>query len=298
MTARQGYQRHDRSKATSGAVQRVKRRATAVGTTIVLAIIFVWLLFPFLWVISCSLRPLSKMFRYPPEWLPSPITFDNFQWVFARETFWMTLRNSLILSIGAALIVLVVCSLPAFSLARLKYPGKRGIMLFIMATQMLPLVLLLIPLFILMSRLRLINNYASMLLVYVNHSIPFSVLMLRSYFVNFPMELEEAAMVDGCTRMQAFRHITLPLSLPGLVAVALFVFIVVWNDIFYALVLTNNIHVRPVSVQLYMLATTDFAATNWGGILAESVLITLPVVLIFTFLQRYLIQGMTAGAVK
>ena len=276
----------------------IRKRLPDFAAWLATIIILLILLFPFLWMLSSSLRPINKLFRYPPEWLPIPLTFENFQWALSRSSFWVTLQNSTILAISAALITLVVCLLPAYSLARLKYPGKKAIMIFIMATQMLPIVLLLIPLFYIMAKLQLLNTKASLLLVYVNHSIPFSVLMLRSYFVNLNPELEEAALVDGCTKFGALRHVTLPLSLPGLVSVALFVIVVVWNDIFYSLVLTNNVQARTVSVQLYMEATTDFAATNWGGILAESVMITLPVTILFMFLQKYFIQGLTSGAVK
>jgi multiple sugar transport system permease protein/raffinose/stachyose/melibiose transport system permease protein len=163
---------------------------------------------------------------------------------------------------------------------------------------MIPGVLIVIPLFVVFTRLRLVNTYWGLALGYATFTLPYAIIQLRAFFANFPVELEEAALIDGCSWLGAFVRVTLPLSIPGVVAVALFSIVLAWNDLLFALILTGDIKAMTVAVQLYNMSTSQFASTNWGGILAEATIITLPVVVVFVFLQSYLVQGLTAGAVK
>ncbi|QPM68162.1 carbohydrate ABC transporter permease [Atribacter laminatus] len=275
-----------------------KKRIVNFLLNIILAIILAWVVFPYFWAVSSALRPISKLFTLIPEWLPSPLTLENYKWAFTDKNFLITLKNSIIIGILTALFSLVLSSLSGYSLARFKFKGKKTIVTSLIVSQMVPGVLLIIPIFVIFSQLHLVNTYLGLMLAYSTFSIPFCVLLLRSFFAQFPEELEEAAMVDGCSRLGSFVRITLPLSFPGIMAVTLFCFILAWNDFLFALVLTRDTTVMPVALQLYNISTVQFAAGNWGGILAQGTIITLPVAILFVLLQQYLIQGMTSGAIK
>jgi multiple sugar transport system permease protein len=258
----------------------------------------VWLLFPYFWVLTTSLRPSDKMFTATPQFLPRPLTREHYVWAFEQETFRRPLWNSTVTASMTALLSVAASALGAYSLARYRYRGKRQFLSALLVTQMLPGTLLVLPIFLLINRLGLYNTYTGLILAFTSFTVPYSLVLLRSFFMDSPIELEEQAMVDGCSRLRAFWHVVLPLALPALVAVALFDFVWVWNDILWTTTLTRSTDRVGVSVALNNL-TTDFrVVTNWGGIFAQGALITLPIVVIFVFLQQYLIEGLTAGAIK
>jgi len=279
--------------------RRRMRWSTSTFLLYVLIIgLMLWILFPFYWMVNSSLKPNTELFRFPPTWVPDVWTLEHYHWALTNERFLIPLLNSTIVALLTAGIATSVSALAAYALARYSVRGKRAVMGALVATQMVPGVLLVIPLFIVFTRFNLINSHLGLALGYSTFAIPFAVLQMRAFFANFPVELEEAAIIDGCSRLGAFFRITLPLSIPGVIAVALFCVVLAWNDLLFALILTGDVTAQTVAVQLYNLSTSQFASTNWAGIIAEASIITLPVVIVFVFLQKFLVQGLTAGAIK
>jgi len=264
----------------------------------VILVLMLWILFPFYWMVISSLKLQTELFDFPPTWWPSVVTYENYEWAFTNPRFLGPLLNSTIVAFLTSSLATPIAALGAYALARYSIPRKRGLMGALVATQMIPGVLIVIPLFVLFTRLKLVNTYLGLAMGYATFLMPFALMQLRAFFANFPVELEEAAMIDGCSRLGAFLRVTLPLSVPGVVAVALFSIVIAWNDLLFAMILTGDIKATTVAVQLYQMSTSQFASTNWGGIIAEATIITLPVVIIFVFLQNYLVQGLTAGAIK
>ena len=268
------------------------------GCQILLVVLLAFVAFPFYWSVVTTLKTPPEQFAKVPTFLPHPLTFDNYKWVFEHKDFMRSLRNSMILAPLGAIGAVVLTTTFGYSLARYRYRGKKAIITFLVATQMLPGVLTIVPLFVVFAKLKLVNTYLGLLLGYWTFSVPFSALMLRGFFNNFPVELEEAALIDGCSRLGAFIRITLPLTIPGIVTVALFAFVGVWNDLLFALVLTRDLDAMTATVFLSNMITQQYSSTNWGGMIAVGSVLTIPTVIFFVFLQRAIITGMTAGAIK
>ncbi len=253
-------------------------------------------LFPFYWMINTSLKPQSEVFQSPP-------TFFSFHWTLAAygrvlatravgRYFW----NSAVISVGATLLAVGLSALAAYGLSRFRMRWERPLILLLLFTQMLPGTLLIIPYFQLMATLGLINTYTALILAYVSFALPFSTWMLVGFFRSIPLELDEAAMVDGCGRLKAFWRVILPLSLPGLIAVGIFTFLLAWNAYVFALVLTTDPKMFPLSVGIANMMGEY--QVLWNEMMAAAVLATLPVFILYGFLERYLVQGITDGAVK
>jgi multiple sugar transport system permease protein len=276
---------------------RLARRLPDWGASALLAALMLWILFPYYWMLHTALRPQTDLFTTDVRLIPKAIVLDNFARVLHEATFTQTFINALIVSALTAVWTTIICTLLAYSLARYRYVERDLIVKLLLIVQMLPGVLLVIPLFVVFARLRLINTFTGLTLAFSTFAVPFAGLMLRGFFSSMPVELEEAAMTDGCTKLQTLWFITLPLSLPGIVAVALFGFVLAWNDFLFALVLTRDTSAMTVAVQLYNYATSQFA-TDWSLIIAGACLMTVPVVLLFMFLQGYLVEGLTAGGLK
>ncbi len=272
----------------------VFRRARDLVTVILLA----WIAFPFLWGLISSLKTADAIFSRVPTLLPNPVTLQHYYWAFTNARFMRGLLNSFVVAGATALLAMTICAAAAYSLARYRYRFKKSIMTFFVSTQMLPRVLVAIPLFVIFTRLRLVDTYLGLVLGYATFAAPFAILMLRGFFAGFPVELEESAWIDGASRLQAFFRIVLPLIVPGIIATGLFAFVLAWNDLLFAMILARSASVVPAAVVLNNLAHSQFAGTNYGGLLAGGVILTLPAVIFFLSLQHHLIAGMTAGATK
>jgi ABC-type glycerol-3-phosphate transport system permease component len=265
----------------------------------VLLSLTIFILIPFLWLLTSTVRPVSELYVYPPRWIPETFTLLPYHKAF--QTFAKPLINSAVYGLIVSLLTLVVASPAAYSLTRLRYPGKRTVTGLLLLTQMLPFVLLLLPLYITYLRLGLYNTRLGLIVGFTALTIPYSILLLRSYFAGLPLELEEQAMIDGCTRLGALWRVVLPLSTPVLVAVVLSSIVLVWNDVLFTIFLSKDLEIQTASVALYHFFTVRSAS---GGVaqkevmLAGGVLLTLPVVFLFTFLQKYIAAGITAGALK
>ncbi len=253
-------------------------------------------LFPFYWMFLTSIQPLEALFRFPPFLTPVHPTFESYIAIFKDRPLARWMWNSFIVSGVTTLFALLLGSIGGYGLARFRYPGKRAIELLILSTQMIPGVLLIIPIYVVFLTLGLLDTLSGLVVAYTTFSLPFCVWMLRSYFLGIPVEQEESALVDGCTRLGALFRITLPLSLPALVATSMFAFVLAWDELIFAVALTNSQSVRVVSAGLagfnsgYTIPTAD--------LMAASAVSTVPVLLLFLFTQRYLLSGLTAGAVK
>lgn len=254
------------------------------------------ILAPFLWMISTSFKSPAEIALRDPTIIPRSFQFRHYTDVFTQGGFGRYFVNSLIVSIATTLLSVTLATLSGYAFARINLPGGRAILFGILATQMFPAILLAIPLYILLQHLHLLNALAGLVLVYTTFALPFCVWMLRNYFLTIPRDLDDAAVVDGATRLQALRTVILPVAVPGLIATSLFSFILAWNEFLYANTFISSDNKRTVSVGLQDLIG-EFT-TNWGLLMAGAVVTTLPIVVAFFFVQRQLTQGMAAGAVK
>jgi multiple sugar transport system permease protein len=251
---------------------------------------------PFLWLLKTSLVPESRIFVRPLEYLPSTVTLENFVMLFERMNFLGYFANSFIVAIGSTVVGLIISMSSSYAFARFRFPGRRFFMTLFLIIPMFPTVLILIPIYDIMRVTGLLNTYASLIVAYSSFTIPFAVWMMTGYFAALPVEMEEAARVDGCSRLGAFVRVLLPTAVPGISATALYIFIVSWNEYTFAAMLAQDEAVRtlPVALQFFI---TEFTV-NWGLLAAGGVIVSLPVILLFLVLQRQLIAGLTAGAVK
>lgn len=267
-----------------------------IFTYVALSIVTVCLLFPFLWMVSTSLKGPTEIFSPTPNWIPKRITFEHYRSIWTETPFPIYFKNSLIVSSATAGITLLVGTFLAYGLARFKFKGRRVLENTLLVTQMFPLVLMIIPIFLIFIRLSLLNTYTALIIAYCTFALPFATMMLKSYFEALPKDLEEAALIDGCTPVSALARIVLPLAAPGIAAVGLFAFILAWQEFLIALTITRTTDMRTLPVGISMMI--GFREVLWGPLMAGSVIIALPVVILFTYFQKYLISGLTMGAVK
>ncbi|WP_375546456.1 carbohydrate ABC transporter permease [Actinophytocola gossypii] len=252
--------------------------------------------FPTYWMITSAFKPSVDLLTADYDLIPLSVTFDNFVTAINQPGFLTHLRNSLIVTLGAVACSLVAGVLAAFPLARLRFRGRKGFLLLVLIAQMAPMEALFIPMFLLMQDAGLLNQLPSLLLVYFAITLPFTVWTLRGFVQGIPFELEEAAMVDGCGRFGAFRRVILPLLGPGLVTTSVFAFITAWNEFLYALVFMRDSNKQTLPVWLSTFRSVF--GTDWGAIMAASVLYALPALIFFMLVQRKLVSGATAGALK
>ncbi len=279
----------------SSVIMREERRKRWIAFLVMLLVLLI-MLFPFAWMISTSIKTSQEIYVRPPVWMPKSPTFENYQHVFNSTQFPRHFLNSAIVGIGTTCVALCIAITSAYSLSRLRFRGRQIYGVWLLYTQVLPHVFMLLPLFLLMSRLGLLNSYWSLIITYSTICLPFSIWMLKGYFDTTPPDLEDAARIDGCTRIQAMWRIVIPPSIPGIAAVAIYVFIVAWQEFLFALTLTRTESMRTVTVSLSMLRGD--IRVLWGPIMAASVLTVLPVAIAFVFVSKSLVQGLTMGAVK
>lgn len=265
----------------------------AIIAAMVLALLFV--LFPVYWMVITSLKLPREIFRVPSLW-PQVFTGANYRILIEDKEFLIAIRNSFIVASSVTLISLVVASLAAYSMVRFRYRFKGLIGRLILFAYLTPTSLLFIPLSILIARLQLGNTLHGLIFVYLTFSLPVSTWMLQAYFAAVPRELEEQGMIDGLSRLGALFRIVLPLSAPGLAAVAIFTFTGAWNELLLALVLITSESRRTAPLALNYLITSD--VLPWGPLMAGAVLSSVPLMILYFVAQRFIVQGITAGSVK
>lgn len=261
--------------------------------------ITVYTIFPFYWALISALKPERELIQTPATWIPQAPTLQNFQAVFQNDKFLRGLLNSTIVSIVVVLLALTFGSFAAYALGRLKFRGKRWVLYVILSMTLFPQISILPGLFSVVNDLGLYGNVTSMMVTYLIFTLPFTTWVLTSFFRTLPAELEQAALVDGCTPFQTFYRILLPLTAPALVTTGLLAFIAAWNEYLFALTFTLT---RP-SAETVTVAITKFTgviARNepFGEIMAAAVVVTVPLIFLVLIFQRRIVQGLTAGAVK
>ena len=255
-----------------------------------------WAAFPFLWMLSTSLKESSEVFASPPTLVPRHLTLGNFARLLTETNFATYFGNSLTVSFATVVLTLGVSAVGAYGLTRFRFPGRETIAALILLTYMFAPIMVIIPFYILVKQLGLVNTHLALVLSYTTFCLPFCLWLLRAFFQSVPLELEEAALVDGAHRGRAVWHVVLPLALPGIIAAGIFTFILAWNDFLFALVLISSDELKtlPVGVNDLFNATI----VDWGMIMAAGVMITLPTVGFFAGVQRYLIRGWGSGGLK
>lgn len=274
----------------------MKLRLLGMSKVIYLAIYLLVMVFPLYWIVITSLKPQKDIFSFPLKYWPERFTLDNYIHIFKISKFHIYIGNSLMVAITSAIIVLVIATLSAYVLARFKFRGHRQIILAFFATQMLPGFVALAPLYLMMSNMGLINNRISLVLMYTVGLIPFSTIMLRGFFERIPSSLEEAAMIDGCSRWTALVRIIIPVMLPGIASTFIFAFVQNWNELFLAVMFIDNdaLKTLPVAMNSFILKFD----VDWGAMSAGAVLSIIPTILLFAFAQRFIVEGLTQGAEK
>jgi multiple sugar transport system permease protein len=261
-----------------------------------LAVVLMVCLFPFAWMALSSIKLLRELYTVPPHWIPEMPTLEHYRRVLFASNVPRYFLNSVIISTGSTALALLLAVFAAYGFARFQFRGKRTAQVCILVGQLLPTAAIIVPLFMTLRYLDLVNTYLGLILVYTILTLPLSVWMLTSYFRAIPVELEEAAIIDGASRLSILFRITLPLSLPGVVAVLVYAFVTTWNEFIFALVLAQDSQVKTLPIGIAEF-TGEFT-TDWGAVMAASLLMTLPIAIVFFALQRLFVGGLTAGAVK
>ncbi|MFJ4471820.1 carbohydrate ABC transporter permease [Streptomyces sp. NPDC089424] len=268
-----------------------------VGQYVALLAYLVFLAFPFLWLLSTAFKPPQELGSLHPSWIPENPTLDNFRQAFEEQPLLRAALNSLLAAAGAAVIAVLVATPMAYVMARHRTRTARAATGWVVVSQAFPFVLVIIPLFLVLKNLRLINSLPGLVMVYVVWALPFALWMLVGYVRAVPAELEEAAAVDGAGRLRTLVSVTAPLLAPGIVATALFAFITAWNEFFFALVLLKTPEKQTLPVILTHFIGAEGVA-DLGPLAAAAFLATLPSLLVFALIQRRITGGMLAGAVK
>ncbi|MBB6511065.1 ABC-type glycerol-3-phosphate transport system permease component [Rhizobium soli] len=253
-------------------------------------------LFPFWWMVVSSVKTLRELYTVPPIWWPDTPTFQNYSNVLFQSNIPRYFLNSVIVSVGSTGLALILAIFASYGFARFKFKGKPLLQSLVLVAQLLPTAAIIVPLFITLRFLGLVNTYWGLILVYMIITLPLSVWMLTSYFKNIPVELEEAAIIDGASRLECLFRITLPLSLPGIASVMVYAFVTTWNEFIFALCFATDSSVKTLPIGLAEFST-EFN-TDWGAVMAASVVMTLPIAILFLSMQRLFVGGLTAGATK
>jgi multiple sugar transport system permease protein len=284
-------------------MSRRKLRRKLFLTVLTIPVLF-FIFFPILWLVSASLSTQVELFAVPPHWVPQHPTFQNYLDIFfpsgaassVPRTFAVSIWNSFKIASAVTVICLVIGSLAAYALVRIPFRFNHTIQIGILGTRMIPEVSLVLPLFIIASSLALINKPSVLIITYLSFALPFAIWMMAAFFQTVPIELEEAARLDGCTRLQILFKVVMPIAVPGLISTAMFTFLLAWDEFFYALIFTSTLDAKTAPV-----AIAEFIgryAVNITGMMAGGVLVALPPIILAFIFQRYIVSGMTAGAVK
>jgi N,N'-diacetylchitobiose transport system permease protein len=275
-------------------------RGAKLGWNALGVAVFVVMIFPVYWMFVSAFKPTDEINKLKPTWLPLHPTLQHFRDAIDRPYFWSSVVNSMLIVGVTVAISIALAFFAAVALSKFRFTGREVFIVLLIGIQMLPQVGLIIPLYVVLAKYGLTKDqgvYIGVILTYMTFALPFAVWTLRGFLVNIPKELEEAAMVDGSSRMGAFCRILLPLVAPGLVATSVFVFITSWNEFIFAYVLLNDQSKQTITVWLSAFYGTS-RAVDWGGLMAGSILAAIPVLVFFGFVQRKVAFGLTTGAVK
>ena len=273
-----------------------RRRVHKLGWNLLGLVVFAVMVFPVYWMVATAFKPGQQILSYTPQWIPTHPTLSNFRDAIHQPFFWNAVKNSLIVVSAVVALSVVLAFLASLALAKFHFYGRKAFIVLILGVQMVPLAALIIPLYILMSRLGQIDKLTGVITMYLTFVLPFTVWTMRGFLLGIPKELEEAAMVDGATRFGAFVRVLLPLVGPGLVATSVFAFIQAWNEFIIAYVFLHTPEKQTLMV--WLASFTTLRGTDWGPLMAGATLCALPVVVFFVLVQRRIAFGLTAGAVR
>jgi multiple sugar transport system permease protein len=280
-----------------------KTSRTLLQVFLVIAVIlFIYL--PVAWLIISSISTRSELLSTPIHWIPQQPTIQNYINIIApgenasevAKTFRITLWNSLLVASSVTVIALTLGSLASYALVRLRFPFRQSMLIGILGTRMIPEISLVIPLYLFATRFGLYNSPAILIITYLSFALPFAIWLMAAFFNTIPVELEDAARIDGCNRIETLFRIIMPISAPGLVSTGLFVFLTAWDEFFFALILTSTVSAKTVPVAIAEF--TGRYVVDVGGMMTGGVLAAIPPVLLSLIFQRYIVSGLTAGAVK
>jgi len=274
---------------------RPNRPKSKAGWNVLGLLVFVVMVFPVYWMLNTAFKPAKYAIDPTPRFFPWPMSLENFRRALNISDFWGPVERSLIVSGSTVVIGAFVGLLAALAISRFAFRGRKLVIISILTVQMVPLVAMVIPVFLLLNQLHQIDKLSGLVLTYLTFILPFTVWTLRGFIVNIPKELEEAAMVDGCTRTGAFLRVVFPLLAPGLVATSIFGFIQAWNEFLYALLVMSQQH---ETATVWLGSFTTAHGTEYAPMMAGSTMMGIPVVILFLFVQRKMAAGLTAGAVK
>lgn len=255
-----------------------------------------FVLFPIVWMAMASFRPTTETLGSPPVWIPQEITFVAYGELFEDRQEIGYFINTYVIAFGTAFLCIVLGSLCAYGFSRFRLRGAQFFLLAILALQMIPYVAFIIPFFNISQALGIHDTYWALIIANTAFTLPIAIWLLKGFFDSIPAALEESAMIDGCTRLQALWYVVVPLSLPGVVGTAVFAFLWAWNEFLLAVVLTAGPEVAPLTIRISQFFTQF--GRDWTGVMALNVVASVPLLVAFIFVQRWVIQGLTAGAVK
>jgi multiple sugar transport system permease protein len=259
-------------------------------------VILVIVLFPLLWMFLASMRPVVETLHNPPVWIPQEITFAAYRKLLGDTVQLGYFFNTYIIAFGTAFLSITLAAFCAYGFSRFRIPGARYILLGLLALQLLPNVSLILPFFNLSQALHVHNTYFALIVADTAFALPIAIWLLKGFFDSIPVAIEEAALLDGCNRLQSFRYVVLPLARPGLIGTGVFAFLWAWNEFLFAVVLTTGPKVAPLTVRMSQFFSQY--GRDWNNIMALNVIALLPLLAVFIWLQRWVVNGMTAGAVK
>jgi multiple sugar transport system permease protein len=275
-------------------LKRRKRIIENVVINLLLIAVLLITLFPIYWMLVTSLKTQMEAFALPPAWFFSP-TLENYIEIFRLRPFFHYILNSLIISTTTVVFTLIIGTIAAFSLARFSFKGRDHIAMWFLSTQMVPPIVALIPFFLILKNLFLLDTHLGMIMIYSTFTLPYIIWMMRGFIAEIPADIEESAMVHGCSRLQAFRKVIFPLILPGLAATGIFCFIICWNEFLAALILTGD------DAKTLPVAVIDFMSEQgimWSQVCAAGTVMIIPILIMSSFVQKYMIRGLAYGALK
>jgi multiple sugar transport system permease protein len=268
---------------------------------VTLILLGIFAMLPMVWMLLTSVKTQFGALQYPPEWIPSNVTFEQYERLLSPgnevgQEFLHYLLNSIMVSLATTILGVAIAVPAAYAFSRFRFPGRKLLFYAVLVRNMFPAVVFLMPLFIMMKWMGLVNTAGSLILTYLTFGLPLSIWLLKGFYDNIPVQLEQAARIDGATRFQAFFFVVMPLSSPGIIATAIYSFVLAWNEYVYALTFINDKSklTLPVGLERFF---TEYA-TNWPGLMAASFIMSVPVVVLFLVLQKYFVRALTEGAVK
>ncbi|MGG1554807.1 carbohydrate ABC transporter permease [Paenibacillus ferrarius] len=279
------------------AAGKKKSRNSELGSYLFLAAILLFLMFPVYWIVVTSLHTNAELLQLPPKWFPLHPNFASYLEILKSSVFLTFYKNTLIVASGATIVCIFVSIFAGYALSRFKFKGANLLTLLFLSAQMFPTVTLVIGLYSQYQALHLLNTHYVLILASTSTSLPFSIMLMRTFFNGISRELEEAAEIDGASRFKTLFTVIVPLSKPGIMAIAIYTFLIAWDDFLFGLTLVSDIGKRTLSPGLSLTYLGEYSA-NWSGATAAAAAATIPLLIVFMFLQRYMVEGLTAGGVK